>query len=126
MERRNPCYDGRGYFRKQEEAKKVIDALQVVILVMMEEGILETKSIKSPRRGKVVILVMMEEGILEYLSGTVSTETSGRNPCYDGRGYFSYCSFDNTFQHCVVILVMMEEGILVQGGWVIQREIMLS
>ena len=38
---------------------------------------------------EVVILVMMEEGILGF-GRTCNTllQYGGRNPCYDGRGYF--------------------------------------
>ena len=37
---------------------------------------------------------MMEEGILVNIAGAIIDQVAGRNPCYDGRGYFSQKALD--------------------------------
>ena len=113
----NPCCSGRWSGTWLDEGTAKEQAREVLILVVVDDGLVLLKKTVASLPLAVLILVVVDDGLVLQTDGDIAVSASRLNPCCSGRwsGTANLMDIASYFNREVLILVVVDDGLVPTG-----------
>ena len=107
----NPCCSGRWSRTKRFMGRKVWWT-DVLILVVVDDGLVHTRDDVLVEFIKVLILIVVEDGLVPYKFSKLWLRMTCLNPCCSGQWSSTKGELNKNVADYVLILVVVEDGLV--------------